>query len=579
MMKPKHVTLLTALLLGSAALAATPKDTLVIQQASDTPTLDPTANYDTASSNMVENIYETLWTYKGNSLRAFTPLLATAVPSFTNGGKTLTVSLRKNVKFQSGNAFTCADAQYTFERNLVTNSAESGNWFLAEALTGTQANANDDKSVTWDKISKSVQCNAQGQLVFTLPKADPAFLAKLAFSGQSILDKQWAIKQGEWDGTEKTWKDWVGKDLQGSNLSKNPSGTGAYQLVSRDANAMLFKAFAGYWGKKPAIQNVIVQKIPELAARQQAFLRGDADLIEAGSRANIEEQLKGKPGVVVVDNLPNVAATGIFMNENIKTVDALGSGKLDGNGIPANFFSDANLRRGFAYSFNYAQYIQDVQQGKGKQRTMLLPDSFPGYDAKVKTYSYDAAKAKSYFQKAWGGDVWKNGFILNADYRAGSVAAQTAMEILKKNVEALNPKFKVNLKQKQWSDMLNDSKQGKEPMLIIGWAPDYADPDNFMYTFYSSKGYYFPRSNWKDAAVDKWLDQARATVNTAERNKLYSQVANRAYEQAPYLLVPAGVNLFAVRDNLVGATAANYNPMLGSSSLFNGSAWKDLSKK
>ena len=62
-----------------------------------------------------------------------------------------------------------------------------------------------------------------------------------------------------------------------------------------------------------------------------------------------------------------------------------------------------------------------------------------------------------------------------------------------------------------------------------------------MYTFYSSNGYYYPRNNWKDAAVDKWLDQARATVNTAERNKLYSQVANRAYEQAPYLLVPAGV--------------------------------------
>ena len=213
------MTLLTALLLGSAALAATPKDTLVIQQASDTPTLDPTANYDTGSSNMIENIYETLWTYKGNSLRAFTPLLATAVPSFTNSGKTLTVNLRKGVKFHSGNSFTCADAQYTFERNLVTNSAESGNWFLAESLTGTQANANDDKSVTWDKISKAVQCNAQGQLVFTLPKADPAFLAKLAFSGQSILDKQWAIKQGEWDGTEKTWKDWVGKDVQGSNLS------------------------------------------------------------------------------------------------------------------------------------------------------------------------------------------------------------------------------------------------------------------------------------------------------------------------------------------------------------------------
>ncbi|AWN24460.1 peptide ABC transporter substrate-binding protein [Deinococcus irradiatisoli] len=578
-MKPSRVTLLTALLLGSVAFAASPKDTLVIQEASDTPTLDPTANYDTGSSNVIENIYETLWTYKGSSLRDMEPVLATAMPSFTNGGKTLVVNLRKGVKFHSGNTFSCADAEYTFERNLVTNSAESGNWFLAESLLGSSANANDDKTLTFAKIDKAVECNNQGQLVFTLPKADPAFLAKLAFSGQSILDKQWAIKQGEWDGTEKTWKDWVGKDVQGSNLSKNPSGTGAYMLVSRDANAILLKAFPDYWGKQPAIKNVILQKVPELAARQQAFLRGDADMIEAGSRANIEEQLKGKPGVVVVDNLPNTSATGIFMNENIKNGSALGSGKLDGNGIPANFFSDANLRRAFAYSFNYAQYIKDVQQGKGKQRTMLLPDTFPGYDAKVNTYSYDPAKAKAYFQKAWGGQVWKNGFVLNANYRAGSVAAQTAMEILKKNVEALNPKFKVNIQQKQWSELLNDSKSGKEPMIIIGWAPDYADPDNFMYTFYSSNGYYYPRSNWKDAAVDKWLEQARTTTNAATRNKLYSQVGKRAYEQAPYLLVPAGVGLYAVRDNLVGATADTYNPMLGSSTLFTGTLWKDLSKK
>ena len=578
MMKPAHLTLLTALLLGSA-LAATPKDTLVIQQSNDTPTLDPTANYDTGSSNMIENIYETLWTYKGNSLRDFTPVLATAIPAFTNGGKTLTVTLRKNVKFHSGNTFSCDDAQYTFERNLVTNSAESGNWFLSEALLGTSSNAADDKSITFAKINAAVQCNAQGQLVFTLPKADPAFLAKLAFSGQSILDKKWAVGLGEWDGTEKTWKDWVGKDVQGSKLSEKPSGTGAYQLVNRDANALLFKAFADYWGGKPAIQNVIVQKIPELAARQQAFLRGDADLIEAGTRANIQEQLAGKPGVVIVDGLPNTSSTGIFMNENIKASDALGSGKLDGKGIPANFFSDANLRRAFAYSFNYDQYIKDVLQGKGAKRTMLLPDSFPGYDAKVKEYSFDTAQAKSYFQKAWGGQVWKNGFTLNANYRAGSVAAQTAMEILKKNIESLNPKFKVNLQQKQWSDLLNDSKSGKEPMIIIGWAPDYADPDNFMYTFYSSNGYYFPRSNWKDAAVDKWLDQARATVNTAERNKLYKDVAQRAYEQSPYLIVPMGVVLYPHRDNLVGATASTYNPMLGSSTFYTGTAWKDLSKK
>jgi peptide/nickel transport system substrate-binding protein len=111
---------------------------------------------------------------------------------------------------------------------------------------------------------------------------------------------------------------------------------------------------------------------------------------------------------------------------------------------------------------------------------------------------------------------------------------------------------------------------------VLGWAPDYADADNFLYTFYSSNGYYFPRSNWKDASVDKWLDQARVSVDTATRNKLYAQVAQRAYEQTPYMLLPAGINFTIVRDNLKGVSAGTYNPMR--SDAYTGVLWKTLSK-
>ncbi|WP_309570392.1 ABC transporter substrate-binding protein [Deinococcus sp.] len=572
----KKLAILSTLLIASAALAVAPNDTLVVQEAADIPTLDPGVTYDTASGSITENLYETLVTYKGASIRDLEPLLATKW-TITNGGKTYTFDLRKGVKFHSGNAMTCADAEYSFQRNLVVNSGDSGNWFISEALLGTGSNAADDKTITWDRIDKAVQCNDAGQLVFTLPKVDPAILAKLAYTGQSVIDSKYAIGLGEWSGKEADWKDWIGKDLTNSKLSQAPSGTGAYKFVRKDANALLATAFDGYWGKKPAIKNVIIQKVGELAARQQAFLRGDADLIEGGGRAVDEEQIKGKPGVVWQDGFPSTSAFGIFMNESVKNNALLGSGKLDGKGVPANFFSDVNVRRAFSYTFNYQQYITDVQKGKGKQRTMLLPDTFPGYDAKVNTYGFDAKKAETYFKRAFGGQVWKNGFTLTANYRAGSVPSQTAMEIMKKNVEALNPKFKLNVQSKPWSEMLKDSRDGKESMILIGWAPDYADADNFMYTFYSSNGYYFPRSNWKDSQVDKWLDQARATVNTAERNRLYSLVAKRAYEQAPYVLVPASIGYGFLRDNLVGAEQQNFNPMISFS--YTGTFWKELAKK
>lgn len=554
-------------------------DTLVVQESADIPTLDPGTTYDTASGQVVENLYETLLGYQGNSIRDLQPILATKWEE-EDGGKRYRFTLRDGVKFHSGNPFECKDAEYTFRRNLVTNTSDSGNWFLSESLLGTASNANDDKGVTWQKIVDAVKCDGQ-TLVFNLPKTDPAFLSKLAYTGQGIVDSEHAKKIGEWDGTEATWKAAVGKDLTGSPLAQDPSGTGAYKLLKKDATSVAAVAFDDYWGDKPSIKNVIIQKVPEPAARIQAFLKGDADFIEAGGREIVETQLKGKPGVAVLDDLPDTTATGLSMNENIKVKagqeqQQIGSGKLDGNGIPANFFRDANLRRAFSYSFNYQQYIDDVQKGKGKQRTMALPDSFPGYDPKVNTYTFDKAKATQYFKQAWGGNVWKQGFTLTVNYRAGSTTSQTAMEILKRNVESVNPKFKVKIQPEQWSEMLAASKRGEEAMVLIGWSPDYADPDNFLYTFYASDGFYSPRSNFKDASIDKWLNQARATVNTAERNRLYSLVGKRAYEQAPYILVPGGVSYTFFRSNLVGVTANSYNPMTAGTL---GVLWKDLSKK
>lgn len=215
---------------STTAAAGSKSNTLVVQSSADIPTMDPGTTYDTSSGQVVENLYETLVTYKGNSLTEIEPLLATEWTESENG-REYRFTLREGVKFHSGNTMTCADAEYTFRRNLVTNTAESGNWFISESLLGTASNANDDKSITWAKISSAVRCDGD-TLVFTLPKADPAFISKLAYTGQSIVDSAHAKEIGEWDGTEATWKEAVGKDLTGSPLAQNPSGTGAYKLLN-----------------------------------------------------------------------------------------------------------------------------------------------------------------------------------------------------------------------------------------------------------------------------------------------------------------------------------------------------------
>ncbi|UFA49472.1 ABC transporter substrate-binding protein [Deinococcus radiophilus] len=544
----------------------TGKDTLVIQESADIPTLDPGTTYDTQSGLFVKNMYETLLTYSGTSLTELEGVLATEWEGNEDGTE-YRFTLRENVPFHSGNIMTCADAEYTFQRNLVTNTADSGNWFIAESLLGTGANANDDDTITWERIDNAVQCDGE-TLVFTLPKADPAFLSKLAYYGQAIVDSQHAIEIGEWDGTGDTWKDAVGVDITGSPLAQGPSGTGAYRLVSNDANTISMEAFEDYWGGAPSIKNVVRQLVPEESSRIQAFLSGDADLVEFPSREVVETQVAGQPGVEIYDNITNLGAYGFTMNQQLEGSTNIGSGTW-GDGIPTNFFQDENMRKCFVYAFDAPTYIAQVQRGKGEQLNVLLPKSFLGYDDSIEPQQFDLAQAEEFCQAAHDGAAWENGFTLNAAYREGSKSMQTALEILKQNIEAMNPKFKVNLVGKQWSDIIDATN--KEAMVYVGWAPDYADPDNFIHTFYHTDGYYAPRGGLSDPELDALIDEARSTIDEDRRVELYSQIAQYTKDKAYFIHIPTGLGINAYHTNLEGYGAEFDNPLFGT-------YWKDMSK-
>ena len=368
----------------------------------------------------------------------------------------------------------------------------------------------------------------------------------------------------------------MGKELEGSPLSQQPSGTGAYRLQSRDANTLVAERYDGYWGDKPAIKTVVLQLVPEEASRNQAFLNGDADFIEvAGGRPFIEGQLAGQPGVRILDNLPDTYIFGISMNQQVKDPVNLGSGKLDGQGIPADFFSDGDVRRAFLASFDPQAYIDQVQSGKGEPRNFMLPETFLGYDPALPAAKFDLGAAEEYFKKAWGGQVWENGFTINASSRQGNVAHQTMLEMLKQNIESINPKFHINLTQKQWSEILADAQAGKEAVTVATWAPDYADPDNFVHTFYHSKGYYKPRTGISDAELDRWIDEARSTTDEAKRKELYGKVAAKAMNEAYYIPMPSNPQIRALHENLQGVDETTYNPMRSSTL---GVLWRTLSK-
>src|SRR6056297_1712276 len=102
-------------------------------------TMDPHWSYDSASGEIIFQVYNNLIAYEGESLSEFVPMLATEVPSAENGlisedGLTYTFPIRKEVKFHNGDVLTPEDVEYSFERGMVFDRAGGPMWMILEPL-------------------------------------------------------------------------------------------------------------------------------------------------------------------------------------------------------------------------------------------------------------------------------------------------------------------------------------------------------------------------------------------------------------------------------------------------------------
>jgi peptide/nickel transport system substrate-binding protein len=182
-------------------------DTFVLATYGTLRTLDPAACYDTTGSQRIWNIYETLVFFDGSKTDEFIPVLATRVPTLENGdisadGKTYTFHIRKGVKFQEGGLLTAEDVAYSFKRHMIVDPDGGPMWMLLEALTG-KSSTRDRNGKIIDGIFEAIDTAVEvkdNSVVFHLPRPYPPLMGILAYSSSVIVDKQWAISRGCWDG-------------------------------------------------------------------------------------------------------------------------------------------------------------------------------------------------------------------------------------------------------------------------------------------------------------------------------------------------------------------------------------------
>lgn len=532
-------------------------DTFVLADIGSVNTMDPAKAYDVAGSGKIWTVYETLIFFDGPHTGKFVPVLTTEVPTVGNGGisedgKRYMFTIRKGVKFHEGGVLTPEDVVYSLKRSMICDPAGGPMWMLLEALTGEGNTRKGDKIIPgiFEKIDKSVEARGD-KVILHLPKPYPPLLGILCYSSSVILDKEWAIKNGCWDGNIKNAAKY-NKPPEGKEPLQNiANGTGPYRLKAWEtAKQFVFERFDGYWGPRPRLKNAIAKYVPEWSTRKLMLQNGDADRVHVGkSFANEVKAMKG----VVVHEVPQLAVTGAMFCQKIDPTGnpSIGSGKLDGEGIPPDFFSDINVRKAFLHAYDRETYNVDVLNRLGTMPPTPLVEGLP-YKKDVPIYEFDLEKAKGYMKKAWGGKVWEKGFKMIITYNTGREEREAAAIMLAENIMSLNPKFKIEIRNVEWKDYMVDIRAYKHPVFIIGWGADYPDPHNFMYPYMSSNGTYGKYMGYHNPEVDRLLKVGIENVNPMKREEAYAQLQQIWYEDALGIALFQPRELWVYRDNVKG---------------------------
>ena len=559
-MKTIAAVLSCLLALAPAAVAAQAiknPDTFVYATIGDPASLAPVWSYDTASHNIISNVYEYLLAYKGSGLKIadLMPMIADKVPSKANGlvsadGLTYRFPIRKGVKFHDGTILTPEDARYSILRFLLVDRDGGPASLLLEPILGANSTRKDGKldGAIVDRAFKAVTLDG-GVLVIKLAKPFAPFLTILANFG-AMSSKDFCVKNGQWDGQAATLVKFNNPMRESMIPNDKANGTGPFKLERFDkANKQtLLARHDGYWRAPAKLRQVVIKVVDDFNTRKLMLQAGDADAVYGPQM--YFPQLQGVPGAEVIDGLQNLERSSTLMftfKMNPTANQNIGSGKLDGQGVPPDFFSDKDIRKAFAYSVDYDGYIKDILRGKGRRTSGVIPSSLPGGSNPKPQFSLDPKKAEAHFRKAWGGQVWEKGFKVSFVFNSGSAPAQTIAQMIKKNVEALNPKFKLDLRMIQWSTYLEQTQANKIPMFLAAWQADYPDAHNFAFPIVHSEGYYAGKQSYKNAKVDALIEEASTTLDEAKRASLYKQMQNLVDEDVPHVMLAEGVRYRAQR--------------------------------
>jgi len=405
-----------------------------------------------------------------------------------------TFKLRSGAKFADGTPVTAEDFVYAFNRiavSPVTNAADPSQiaYHLGPIMGFDEAQASGTPMAGVKAVDDTT-------LEITLSTAFADWAYVMAHPAFAPVPK--ALVEG-------------GVDYNGTKVpfAEMPVGNGPFKMSEPWAHDQYIKVVRNddYYGEKANVDGVDFMIFKDIETAYREFQAGNLDFTQ------------------IPDGQIETAKTSYGVSEDGYTVQP-GKGVLLGAETAIYFLTlnnvkapldNPNVRKAINLAINREAINQTVYEGTRVVANGMVPPGLPGYDeAGWPDAKYDIEAAKQALVDAGfpGGQGLPT---LKLNYNAGAGHAKV-MELVASDLKAIGINTTAEtLEGAQHWDLLRTDKYdiGRD-----GWIADYPIIDNFTYPFFDS-GSSDNHSHYKNPEVDAAIAKGRATIDQAERIKIY----------------------------------------------------------
>lgn len=467
--------------LAFASCARKPvSETMIIGTTDKVIDMDTANAYDFHTWNIMFNIYQGLWAYEPGT----TDLVPALAESYEIGadGKEYTFKLREGLKFSDGTPLTAEIVKWSVDRVIALKGDPS--WLVTDFVDRVEAV--DDLHVKF--VLKNPV--AYFPSLVTSPPYYPV--------NPKVYPQDRVIRDPS--------------ELTGGQLV----GLGPYNCVSfkRDQELIL-ETNPNFYGPKPKTHRIVIRYFADATTLRLAIEKGEIDIafrtLNPSDVADLEKSKK------------------------IKTIKAQGPYIRYLCFLCANPpFNDKVLRQAVTAAIDREEILDKVFLGQNAPLYSMVPMGMWSHTDNFKDVYGDGNIEKAKELLASKGYTEDKKFAFTLWYTPshyGDTEVDTAA-VMEAQLEATGV-MDVTVKSAEWATYRDQWHNKQMQAYLLGWYPDYMDPDNYTAAFAGTAGSAGLGVYFSDPAWDKILNQGQTVADEKERTKIYEEIQKMWAEDIP----------------------------------------------